>query len=90
MTDDIKRPSDSELGHLEERVNAVEAALKENTRATLEGNRDAREMLEIFQAVRGGFKVLGWLGAVAKWVGGVLGAVGALYAAWHHSTGGKP
>lgn len=40
---------------------------------------DTRELLEIFHSLKGGFRVLGWLGLFAKWVGGVAGAV---YGAW--------
>ena len=62
MTDDIKTPTESELARLdaiESRLDSIESAQRENTAATLEGNRDAREMLEIFQAVKGGAKVVG-------------------------------
>ena len=86
------RPTDSELGRLEAiegRLDKIEAAQRENTAATLEGNRDAREILEIFQAVRGGFKVLGWIGAAARWVAVIGGALGGAYAAWHSATGGN-
>ena len=93
MTDDIKPPTESELARLdaiESRMDALDLAMKGNTAATLEGNRDVRELLEIFQAVKGGFKVLGWLGTAAKWVAALVGAAGAVYAAWHTATGGKP
>lgn len=92
MNTDVKLPTDSELARLdsiESRMDALDAALKGNTAATLEGNRDVRELLEIFQAVRGGFKVLGWLGTAAKWIAAVVGAAGALWAVWHNATGGS-
>lgn len=90
MTDDIKQLTD-EVSAIKARLTAMEQAQRENTAATLEGARDAREMLEIFQAVKGGFKVLGWLAAVVKWAGIIGGGVAAIYAAWHAVSGGaKP
>ncbi|WP_457321643.1 hypothetical protein [Roseateles sp. P5_E11] len=92
MSDPID-PIDSINGRLEgieNRVSTIEKAVSENTRATLEGNRDAREILELFQAVRGGFKVLGWLGTAAKWVAGVAAAVSALWVLFHQVNGPKP
>jgi hypothetical protein len=53
-----------------------------NTAATLEGNRDAREMLGIFQAVKGGFRVLGWLATAVRWAGYIAAGAAAIYGAW--------
>lgn len=93
MVDDIQSMTESQLGRLEaieSRVDLIERAVKENTVATLEGNRDTREVLEMIQAVRLGFKVLGWLGSAAKWLAGVGGAAAALYTLWHSLGSGKP
>jgi hypothetical protein len=93
MTDDIKHPTDSELGRLEAiegRLDTLEHAQKVNTEATLEGNRDVREILEMFEAVKGGLKVLGWLGAAAKWIAAVAAAVSALWVLFHQINGPKP
>ena len=81
---------DSRFDTIELRLDAIESAQKANTIATLEGNRDAREMLDIFQAVKGGFKVLGWLATAVRWAGWIAGAGAAFYAAWHAVTGGGP
>ncbi len=37
--------------------------------------------MEFFQAGKGAFKFLGWLGRIAKWVGAIAAMVAALYAA---------
>lgn len=71
------------MWELSSRVKVVEDKIDSNTQATLEGNRDAREILEIFQAVRGGLRVLGWLGTAAKWVAGIAAAVGGLWTLWN-------
>lgn len=95
MTDNID-PNDiqARLGVIDkrldrggERMDHIEEALRANTAATLDGNRDAREVLEIFQAVKGGIKVLGWIGGVARWAAPIatlaVAAYGAFYAITH-------
>ena len=95
MSDDNRHPTDSELARLdaiETRLDAIESAQRENTAATLEGNRDAREMLEIFQAVKGGFRVLGWLATAVRWAGYIAVGAAAIYSFWQllHSGQAKP
>ena len=68
------------------RMGALETSLSENTKATLDGNRDAREVLEIFQAVKGGFRVLGWIGGAARWTTAIAGLGGLIYAGWYAIT----
>lgn len=53
---------------------ALDAATKE-IRAQRE---DTAEMIELFQAMKGGFKVLGWLGLLAKWGVAIVGGVGLI------------
>lgn len=72
-----------ELKATRDEVKAISDKLDSNTVATLEGNRDAREILEIFQAVRGGLKVLGWLGTAFKWLAGIAAAAGGLWTLWN-------
>ena len=60
----------------QQRLGRMTETLGENTAMT-------SELLDIFKAVKGGFKVLGWLGTAAKWVGGICAAIAAAYAAWH-------
>jgi hypothetical protein len=36
-------------------------------------------LLEILSATKGGIKFLGWLGVFAKWVGGIVGAIVAVW-----------
>lgn len=63
------------------RVETIEAKLDTNTEVTTE----VRDFLAAF---KGGFKVLGWLGVGAKWVGGMAGAAAAVYTAWYMLTHG--
>lgn len=54
--------------------------LKENTDATKKIESDLAEMLEFFTSVRGAFKVLNWIGALAKPIGAIAVAVAATWA----------
>ena len=78
-----------ELSHTEQerhednqrRFIEIEKKIDANTKLTERSVADAAEFLEIFRAVRGGFKVLGWLGNLAKWAAGLSAALlGAYYA----------
>lgn len=74
MSDDIEQ--------IRERLGAIEDELRANSEAT-------RQVLEIFQAVRGGIKVLGWLGTAARWITGMAVFAGVCYGAWLKATGGS-
>jgi hypothetical protein len=75
---------DAQFAKGAERMAAIERELQNNTQVT----REVRELMELG---RNGFKVLGWFGVAAKWVGSLAAAVAAVwalvYAAMH---GGKP
>jgi hypothetical protein len=81
----------------ETRMNEIEAALKRNTEVTVKTAKFVEdnsgillELSDAFKTARGGFKVLGWLGTVAKWLGGVSAAGMALWGAYYAAThGGK-
>jgi len=67
-----------------DRMRSIELELRENTTTT----REVRDLLEIG---RSGFKVLGWFGKAVKWFGGLAAAGGALWTAIYMAThGGKP
>lgn len=71
-----QRNADKWRAESSRRMGLMETSIEENTTMT-------SELLDIFKAVKGGFKVLGWLGAAAKWVAGIAGAIAGVYAAWH-------
>lgn len=66
---------------MERRLRQLEQQLSDNTTIT-------SEVRDLLQAAKAGMKVLGWLGAVAKWCGGVAGACVAIYTAWYAATHG--
>lgn len=79
--------SSTELHALGERVTSVEDALKSNTKLTQAVGDDTRELLDLFRAAKGGFKVMGWLGEGLKWLGIVAAALTSIWVAFHS---GKP
>lgn len=65
---------------LEDRMTDVETGVKDNTAITTGIANDTAEMLDIVKSVKGGFKVMGWLGTFAKWVAGIVAMFAAIYA----------
>lgn len=73
------------------RVKALEDAHDElnrkvdaNTKITASIKSDTGDIVDFFNAGKGTFKVLGWLGKGIKWVSSVALAIGAVYAAWKY------
>ena len=78
----IDKP-ETELAHHEDnlrRLIALETKMDVNTALTKGLTDDTRELLDLFSSVRSGLKVMGWLGALAKWVAGIIAAFAAVYA----------
>lgn len=67
------------------RMTQIEDLLAENTAMTA-------QMLDVVKAVKGGLKVLGWIGVAAKWLAGLAAAVAAIYTLIYMAThgGSKP
>ncbi|MFZ5544411.1 MAG: hypothetical protein ACOZJZ_12695 [Pseudomonadota bacterium] len=68
------------------RMDLIEEGLTANTKATQGIEGQLGDFLEFLTSVRGGFKVLGWLGSLVKWAAPIAAA---LYGAWQHFKGGK-
>ena len=66
-------------GH--ERMGRIESGLEANSAATF-------ELLELMRTLKAGFKVLGWFGVVAKWVGYMAGAATAIWTLVQVAKGG--
>lgn len=62
--------------------------LKKNSEATAKTNEMVHEMVELFSAAKGFFKMLGWIGAGVKWIAICAGGIAALWAIFSH--GGVP
>ena len=77
------RSVDGSLRRGDSRMGDIEAALAGNSAVTI-------EVRDILSAAKGAFKVLGWLGAAAKWTAAVGGALVALYVAAYTAAHGRP
>lgn len=66
-----------------ERIAALEGGLKTNTQITTE----IRELLELG---RNGLRLLGHLGVVMRWAGGIAAALGAMVGLWQAMRSGAP
>ena len=62
-------------------LDAMRAELKVNTETTVQ----VRELLDVG---KGGLRVLGWLGAGAKWLGAIAAAASAIWVLVHQATHG--
>lgn len=77
------------MSALESRITAVETGVKENTIITTTIAEGTTELLDLFKSVKGGFKVMGWLGGFAKWFAGIAAAFAAIYAVVQNIRGYK-
>lgn len=73
------------FGEGSERMSGIERALAAERRELQELKGQLADLLDFFSAMKGAFKVLNWVGKVAKPVAAIVSlgaAVGAAYAAW--------
>ena len=73
---------------LEGRTTGVEKAVEKNTQITSGIASDTSELLELFKSVKGGFKVMSWLGGFAKWIAAIAAAFAGIYAFVQNIRGG--
>ena len=71
-----------------ERMAAIERDLKAVTQQLHERNQQLADLLEFFSAMRGAFKVLNWLGKLARPMAAIVALGVALAAAWNAARGG--
>ena len=72
-----------QLAEASEILDAMKILQEEQT----QNNAMTQELLTAFQSVKGGFKVLGWLGNVAKWVASIAAGTTAAWVLWERMTG---
>ena len=71
-----------------ERMAAIERDLKAATQELQERNQQMAELLEFFAAMKGAFKVLNWVGKVAKPLAAIVMLGGACVGFWTAIKGG--
>lgn len=59
----------------EERMSRMEEAISANSTQSKATHERTDEMVQMFEAMKGGLKVFAWIGNGLKWTAGVLGAV---------------
>ena len=70
------------MARTEAATEQIRADLEENTKMTKEVLGGLGDVVEFFTAMKGAFKVLNWLGAVAKPVASIVGLGTAALVAW--------
>jgi hypothetical protein len=64
---------------METNIAANTAATNKNTLATEAHQAQTKEMIDVFNSLKGGFKVLEWIGTIGKIIGGIAAGIGAIY-----------
>lgn len=62
------------MDSMDEQIQANTTEIKANTAITLRVEKNTGEVLEVFSAVKGGFRVLEWIGKGAKWLAAISAA----------------
>ena len=71
------------------RMGRREEGLEQNTRATESMARDVATLVDFLTAMRGAFKVLNWVGKIAKPMGYIVVLATAVISFWAALKGGK-
>lgn len=53
--------------------------MRKNAELTAQNTAATNEIVDLFQAAKGAFRVIGWVGTAVKWVGAVTAAGGGLW-----------
>jgi hypothetical protein len=64
------------------RMGKIEVAVRTNAEATSRIEKNTGDLVEAFQSLRGGFKVLEFVGKLAKPLAGIIALATATYVAW--------
>ncbi|MDP4076261.1 hypothetical protein [Acidovorax sp. A1169] len=70
------------MTRIEDDLSSVRAELKTNTEATQAVASNTAELVEMFQAMKGAFKVFNWIGSLAKPMAYVIGLGTAIVGMW--------
>lgn len=84
---DVRR-IDQRLDRGDARFDTLEEQIKTNTELTKKSCEDTGEMLEFFRAMKGAFKVLNWIGKLAKPLAAIVALGAALLGLWTAAKSG--
>ncbi|MBB2918188.1 hypothetical protein [Cupriavidus alkaliphilus] len=88
MPDNANHVSREEFEQLVGEVKALKESVAENTECTRRTEANTQGLVELFDALSGGFKVIAWLGRAAKPIGYIAGALAAVIGLWTAIKGG--
>lgn len=80
---------EGDVGDVRADLAAVRKDLEANTKATQELSKSTSDLVEFIQAMRGLFKVLDWVGRLAKPIASILALGSAALALWAAFKGHK-
>ena len=83
-----RRAADPWRRKIEGEIEQLRVEMGANTRMTVTVKEDVQQVHEILVAAKGAFKVLGWLGVAAKWIGIVTATCSAVFVLWYQLTHG--
>lgn len=86
----MPKPLEERVEQLEKEVASVKGVIDQLKRGVDQNNEQTADMYEVFSSLRGGFKVIEWLGRIAVPLGTVLGFIGAGYIFWKTGVWQKP
>lgn len=78
-----------ELEELRLRVGELEKKVDESTAALKRVESNTNDLVDVLAAAQGAFKVLNWIGKLARPLGYIAMAVGAIAAAWTAIKGAR-
>ncbi len=73
----------------DQRLDAFERSLSENTAVTKQTQSNTEEMFQILQSWQAAMRVLGWIGKAAKPLSYIIGLVTAVVVFWRTLKGGS-
>ena len=74
------------LEDMRNEIAALKKGLAENTEVTQRIESGTAQLMEILESLRGAFKVLGWIGSLAKPVSAIIGLGTAIWLAYRASS----
>lgn len=79
------------IGNVEDRQTEAVGRMDTMQRELTANTEVTTEVRELLSAAKGGLKVIGGIGTIAKWIGGIGAAGVSIYTVYHMLThGGKP
>lgn len=80
-----RRSPDPWRAKMQAKIEKQEQELAEIRKELAENTIITRELRDILVTVKSGAHMFGWIGIAINWIGGVVAAVVALWAMFHHT-----